>query len=166
MTDKQIPQLSPGKEHLLPFEYGSNRYTARIPQGVTMKELMDPAYWAHHAKDLRPDDEIRAMADDRSWMAHLIVLDCARTWARVGLLAHFNFAKTELSKSSEADMRAFIDAHEVKYRGPLKWSVLRRADSAVLLENQANKEDCTAWLDKHAREQIGVPAAPLVSAAA
>lgn len=156
MSDQQSIQLAPGMEHLAQFEQVSTRYDAKIPIGVKLDDILKPEFWAHHSVRLTPFDEIRARAIDGSWMAYLVVLDCARTWARVHVLQVVNFTPIELS---EQEVQAFIDAHQVVHRGPHKWSVVRKSDSGVLHEGMASKADANTWLEKHAREQVGVPKA-------
>ena len=158
-TDKPAPQLPPNDLHL--FEHASTRFDAKIQQGVKPEDLTAPAFWAHQAQKLRPLDEIRAHAEDGTWVADLLVLDCSRTWAKVKVLAvhHLGTADVSLSQSSEAEVKAFIEAHQVSFRQQHKWSVVRKADRAVVKEGLEQKDDATTWLDKHAREQLGVPAA-------
>ena len=146
--------LSPSKESLSQFDYGSTRFDAKIPYGVTLEDVLQPDFWAHHAKDLRPFDEIRVRADDGTWAAYLIVLDCARTWAKVHVLSQHNLV-SEVSVTSEAEVKAFIESHEVRHSAGRKWHIIRKSDRAVMSENIEQKEEAVAWLDKHAREQIG-----------
>jgi hypothetical protein len=155
--DKPIPQLSPTALH--PFEYVSTQHDALIAQGVTPQDLLQPAFWAHHATKLRPYDEIRARAEDGTWIAFYIVLDASRNWARVQQLALHRLTTRDvsLSQTSEDQVKAFIDAHSVTYRGPHKWSIVRKADRNVLTEGIEQKDDAQAWLEKHAREQFAAP---------
>lgn len=160
-NDAQIIQLPPGMDSLSEFNYVSTRYDVRVPLGVEAAELLKPAFWAHHAAKLKPYDEIRARAEDGSWIADYIVTDCSRTWAKVSLKAlhQLTTADVAISQASESEVKAFIDAHSITYRGAHKFCVVRKADSAVLLEG-AQKDDAKAWLEKHAREQVGAQAKP------
>lgn len=159
--EKAAPQLPPQALQL--FEYVSTRHDALIPQGVKPEELQAPAFWAHHSVRLKPYDEIRARAEDGTWMAEYVVVDASRTWARVqmkpGSMLRLSTRDVSLSQASEDQVKAFIEAHSVSYRGPHKWSVVRIADRNVLAEGIEQKDDARAWLEKHAREQFGVPPA-------
>lgn len=153
-----LTQLAPGKESLSPFEYNNARYTVRLGENVSLNDLMRPEYWAHHSKDLRPRDELVCYADDGAFRVELLVIDCARTWAKVQLLSSHDLTqKTQSGKASGIEIQAFLDEHEIKHRGPLKWGVLRRSDKSVLVEGLETKEGATAWLEKRAREQVGAP---------
>ena len=159
IKDKPLPQLAPGDFAL--FEHVSTRYDALIAQGVTPEQLMNPAFWAHHAVKLKPMDEIRARAADGTWVASLMVLDSSRTWAKVKMLQldHLTTGDVALTEASLTERRAFIDAHEVKLRGPHKWSVIRKQDRVVVQEDLGTKEAAQAWLESLATNIGGAPAA-------
>ena len=158
--EKALPQLAPN--HLQLFEQVSLRFDAQIAQGVAPEALLDPAFWAHHAVRLRPMNEIRARAEDGTWIAELVVLDCSRTWAKVKMLELYRLTTSDvaLTQASEQEVRDFISRHNVVYRGPHKWSVTRKSDKAVLMEGAEQKEGAELWLEAHARSQIGPQAAP------
>ena len=159
IQDKPLPQLAPGDFAL--FESVSTRYDALVAQGVTPEQLMNPAYWAHHAVRLRPMDEIRARAADGTWVASLMVLDSSRTWAKVKMLKldHLTTGDVALTEASIAERRAFIDGHEVKLRGPHKWSVIRKQDRVVVQEDLNTQDAAKAWLETLATNIGGAPVA-------
>lgn len=165
-TNQQQIQLGPNA--LEQFDYVSTRHSAKIQHGISPDEILKPAFWAHHALKLKPLDEIRAHAEDGTWLANYVVLDCSRTWAKVQLLSMHRLTTSDVSQTqaSDIEVKAFIDAHEVKHRGPHAWSIVRRSDKAVLEQGIAVKDDAIAWLEKHAREQVGAPAAKAETVAA
>lgn len=156
---QQLIQLAPGGLQLL--EHVSNRHDADIAQGVDPKELLKPEFWAHQAVRLRPMDEIRARATDGTWVGYYLVLDTSRTWARVHLLSFHRLTTGQVAETqaSELEVKKFLGAHEVKYRGALKWSLIRKGDGGVLEENIAEKEVAITRLEQIARTHVG--AAPL-----
>lgn len=158
--ERQSPQLPPA-DHLAGFDFMSTRWDAKIPQGVQTNDILDPAFWAHHGVKLKPMDEIRARAEDGSWIAYLLVLDCSRTWAKVKLLAMHPLTTQDVSltQASEADVKAFVALHTVKHRGPHKWSIVRNGDKAVIEEGIEQREDAAAKLEALARKQVGAPPA-------
>jgi len=163
-ADKQIVQLAPND--LANFEYISTRYDAKIQQGVTPEELLAPAFWAHHAMKLKPMDELRARAEDGTWVAYLIVLDASRTWARVQLLSvhRLTTADVAMSQANEGQVKAIKEAHKIAWRGPHKWSVVRITDDNVLHDGEQQKDLAHAWLDRWAREQASAPPPATVAA--
>jgi hypothetical protein len=157
-NEQQLIQLPPNE--LNGFEYVSTSWDARIALNVKPDELLKPAFWAHHAVKLKPMDEIRARAEDGTWLGYYVVLDCSRTWAKVHCLAMHQLTSGDVSltQASEAEVKAFVEAHTVVHRGPHKWSVVRKSDRAVLIEGIGQREEAHGWLDKQARGQVGAPA--------
>ena len=158
MADKPepvLPQLAPGALQL--FEHVSLRYDAMIGQGIKPEEMLEPGFWAHHAVRLRPMNEIRARAEDGTWIAELLVLDCSRNWAKVQILHLHQLTSSDvaLTQASEQAVKDFVAKHEVVFRGQHKWSIVRKGDRAVLAEGIEQKDSAKAWLEAHARSQIG-----------
>jgi hypothetical protein len=155
-NQQQLIQLP--TENLELFDQISPRWDAKIPQGVKPEALLVPSFWAHRAVKLKPCDEIRARAEDGTWVAYYIVTDSSRTWAKVHLLSFhlLTTADVSLTQASETEVKAFIDAHTITWRAQHKWSVVRKADKALVAEG-LGKDEAIAWLDKFAREQVGAP---------
>src|SRR3954469_16667241 len=109
-ANQQQIQLPPNE--LMLFETASTRHSAKIAQGVSPDELLKPAFWAHHALKLKPLDEIRAHAEDGTWLANYVVLDCSRTWAKVQLLSMHRLTTADQSQTqaSNLEVQAFVDA--------------------------------------------------------
>lgn len=158
-NNQQLIQLPPNE--LKPFDYVSTRHDAMIQQGATPEDLLKPEFWAHHAVKLRPMDEIRARAEDGTWVANYIVLDCSRTWAKVRQLSMHRLTTGDVSRTqaSEAEVRAVVKAHEVRYDQGKKWNIVRKSDRVVVQDQLGDKDAAVAWLEKHARTQVGSPAA-------
>ncbi len=147
-------QLPPGFEHMCLFETASTRWSVSVPITISREDLLQPGFWAHHAMGKRPGDEIRALAQDGTWIAEYFVIDTHATWLKVKELSF-----TELSGADRVEnelvVKAFIGDHKVVHRGPRKWSIVRYADGAVLQQDITEKDSAWAWLNKHAREQVG-----------
>jgi len=157
--EKTVPQLAPTS--MLGFDFVSTRYDALVGHGVKPEDLLNPAYWAHHAVKLKPMDEIRARAEDGTWVSYLVVLDSSRTWAKVKELHRFALgtADVALTQASQEEFKVFVASHKVVHRAAHKWSVVRDADKAVLAEGMAEKDAAVKWLDDYARKQLGMPQA-------
>lgn len=169
-NDKQQVQLAPGNIALL--EHVSLVHDALVPSDVHPLYLEQPAFWAHVADKLRPWHEIRARAEDGSWMARGIVLAAERTWAKVRLIQIHEFspitaalppgmapkpveAPAATAQATDESIQSFIDQHVYKHRGPKGHSIVRKADSQVLVEGLGTKDEAIKWLDTHAREMVG-----------
>lgn len=153
-TEKALVQLPPNE--MLQHDFVSTRWDAKIGIGIAPEALLAPAFWAHHAVKLKPMDEIRARAEDGTWVGYYLVLDSSRTWAKVHPLAvhRLTTADVALSQASEEQIKAFKEAHKVVHRAMHKWSVVRTSDGAVLTEGIEQKDQAVSWLDTHARTQV------------
>jgi hypothetical protein len=154
-NQQQTKQLPPGKDNLNGFEYVSTRFDALIQHGITPDDIRAPAFWANHGKDLRPLDEIRARAEDGTWIANLIVLDSSRTWAKVQVMnvTYLSTADVSESQAVEKSVESFVDQHKIIHRGKRRWSVIRYVDGAVLAEDIVDRNDAVKWLVQHAKSQ-------------
>ena len=163
--EKSTPQLPPNG--LQGFDYVSTRHDALVPIGVPPEALLVPSFWAHQAVKLAPWHEIRARAEDGTWMATYVVLDCSRTWAKVKQLSFHSLTTGDvaMSQSSEAEVKATMRKFKVVHRGPHKWSVVRVADNAVMVEGIEQRDGANEWLDKHVRSEVGGAAAQPAAAA-
>lgn len=152
-----LVQLPPG--NLNPFEQVSTRWDVIVPMGVPPEAMKDPAFWAHRAMKMKPMDEIRARAEDGTWMANLVVLDSSRTWVRVMVVnvTKLTTGDVALTQASADDVKAIATKHKIIHRGPHKWSVVRISDSAVMHQGEAEKENAQAWLEAYARNTVGAP---------
>ena len=163
---KEDPRLQVGG--LEGAEFMFTTWSARPAAGVSPDALLNPDYWAHHAARLTPGDEIVARAEDSSWYARYIVLDCARTWAKVkpmlgpiSLTTHD--ANLQADHSSFDEVENFKKDFRLVHRGPHRWSVVR-SDGAVMHQGEQEKSGAEKWLDNYAREQVGAPKPPEAAA--
>ncbi len=134
---KENPQLPPGR--LRSEEYAHNVWVATAPFGVTREQLKEQTFWSHVAAQMRPRDELKVFAEDGTYFAHYLVLSCDRTWAVVHELAFVPIGEVSLSEQA-------LDDYEVKFRGPKKWSVVRKSDNKVLQEGLHSQAQGEEWL--------------------
>jgi len=148
---KRVPMITALR--MRPAEYERNDWVANVEFGVNIEDLLVPGYWAHMANKLRPYDHIEARADDGTWIAHLLVTGCDRTWARVVVDRVIKLTTKEVSETQTPQQ------HKVEWKGPHnKFTVIRLADSEPIRTGFGTKEDASAWLREHERT-IGVPSA-------
>ena len=157
---KAIPQLSP--DGLKAFDYISTKHDALVGYGLQPEDLLNPAYWAHHGVKLRPMDEIRARAEDGTWVAYLLVLASDRTWARVTIdrVLKLTTADVSMTQATEEELKRLKSEYTISFSGPEKYRVIRKSDKNVMKAGLEQKGDAELWLDKHLRDQLGAPPAP------
>lgn len=113
--------LDPARMQL--SEYLRNDWVVTAEQGTTPADIVNPAYFAHMAQQMKPYDHVEVRIDDGSWLAELIVLQVERNWVLVKVLAFH-----ELADNRGQDTAPSV--YETAWKGPhLKWSVLRKSDS-------------------------------------
>ena len=116
-----------------------------IPIGVSLEQLMEPAYWALCAAQMDPMDHIEARAEDGSWVAYLIVAMCERTYAIVVL-------DRCVKMTADIEKPATAVKHKVEWKGPhMKYCVIRTADSQAIKSEFRTKDEATEWMNNHER---------------
>lgn len=147
--DQMAVQLPPNCFQEAEFQYMT--WAATIPTGIARASLMEPGFWALYAPKAKPFHEIRATAEDGTWMARFIVLEVGRTWLRLQELEHHNLGTQDVSLTKTAKI-AVEEAKKnftVQHRGPKGWSVLRNSDRQVMHEGAQSKGAAETWLDGH-----------------
>ena len=116
-----------------PGEFGRahHQYTthnAVVPTGMGKDDLTRSELWDHVAAQLKMFDEVRAVAEDGSFVAELIV---TFKHANKALLAVTNFTQLENISYEE---QAGMDRYTVKQRGVKKWCIIDNDDGSVIHE--------------------------------
>ena len=132
--------LGPGSFKQL--EVSNNHWQAYAPQGANIDDIKKAAFWSLWANKLRPFDRIDVIAEDGSWLAELLCIQCGKNWAQV-------FVKTvhKLSEPVKAEDHA---SHRIEYKGPKKkWCIIRKNDSALIKESLDTQIEAATWLKQH-----------------
>lgn len=129
-------------------EYAYTTHAAFVPKEFKPEQLTEPGFWAVHATRFKALDEVRAIAEDGTWMARLLVLETGRTWVRMKqlefhLLGTQDEALTRVAQRETDELRKNFD---VKHRGPRGWSVVRKGDSQVMHEGAQTRDAAEGWL--------------------
>lgn len=137
---KMVP-LGPGR--MKSDEYMRVNYDVYVPVGTRPEDIENPDFWSLYAEKFTNHyDELRVICDDGSWLARCIVLQHARTWAKVKILETFKLDQVEDYGES--------DAYEVAWKGPVnKWCVLRKSDGDILKKQLPSREDAHTWMTEH-----------------
>lgn len=148
MPEKQNVQLDPSG--LGQAEHIRTIWAATAAFGVTREQIENPAYWAHVATKLRPKAKIEITAEDDSFYAEYLVTSCDKTWAKVLCLKYIDLTTSTVTKEQ---VEGITDSYSVEFRGPKKWSVLRKSDRSVLQEGLHSRDDGNKWLSVHLNTQ-------------
>ncbi len=136
---------------LTPAEHVRETWCITAAFGTRREDIENPSYWAHVAQKLRPKSKIEVFTEDGSFYAEYLVLSSDKTWAKVLNLRFVDLKK--LATIPEEQAKTITDGYEIKFRGPKKWSVIRKSDRAVLQEGLHSEQDAGKWLEVHLNAQ-------------
>jgi hypothetical protein len=120
-------------------------WAATPEAGVALDSLLDPAYWAHVAKRLKPWDWIEVRAEDGAYWALLLVIDASATSAKVQVLHRVELQAVKPEDAPAAPFKADWGGPTHKHR------VLRLSDKQVMKTGFATKDEAEQWIKSHMR---------------
>lgn len=124
-------------------EYVRNTWHIRPEEGVTLDQVLDPAYWAHVAVSLKKGDLIHVLPDNDAYFAELLVMSSQKLTAKVALLR-------AISLNGDVQVPAEDSGFELKFRGPsARWSIIRKSDREVIKEQMSTKEEAASELEAY-----------------
>ena len=139
------------QDKLKQADYVRNVFAATIPQGTEFNEILNPAFWAHTSNKLHPTDRIEIMDEEGTYFAEVMVVSCAKNWAKVSVLRFHELS--EAIPDSKATTAEELKAKKLEYK--IDWTqdtkarVIRLADKQVLQENFPSKADAEKWLTSY-----------------
>lgn len=137
VVKKRDVKLQPGK--MEEAEYVQQQWIVNAEPGHTLRDVMEPTYWFHVARDIKPYAHIEVRDGEGKWIAFLIVINSGTNWASCVLDRQIDLAATA-EEPPEAQL------FSVKWRGPqAKFGVLRNADGKVLQDGFPDKASAYAW---------------------
>jgi len=109
---------------------------------VTVKDMLEPDFWAHVAKQLRAGDRIEAIPSDRHYFAEFFVLAASTNWAKLVLLREVTIIKNNDKTVTDGFTVAFAGAH--------KWRVTRGDE--ILSKDHDDKASASKWLAENMQD--------------
>lgn len=113
-------------------------------QGVTIKQIQDPAYWANFGHRMHPWDRIEVRWRDGSRWAELLVLSCGRAYANVKLLRELTLDTVDIEQTRGA-MAATKALHQYQWKGPKLKHCILRSDGEILHSGAESKQAAIDW---------------------
>lgn len=123
--------------HFQEAEFSYKVFSARVDGHHTEKTLVDPNYWVNFCSLLTPGDEIRALADDGTFLARLLVNHIQGTQAHLYIL---EFTKL----GTVNDNLPIHDGYEIKNGGAAGWWIKVKADGSRLFPGVSHKNQSEA----------------------
>jgi len=129
-------------------QYVSQTYFTLIPIGHAPDDLLQPEYWMHWAKRLRPNYFIRVRAEDGSFDGELMVIQASDTWAKC---VWFTFNQRTGDERAEADYSPQRENYKIEpnARG---WRLIEKATGKVIAKDLPGKADAEKALDSYLAE--------------
>lgn len=119
-------------------------YQASIPGGVSEADMLEPAFWAHHIKVLRPMDIIEAFCEDGSWEGSYRVMFVGAAEIRIARRWHIRHDADEAPDITG-------DMYEIKWMGPAIQFAVRRIDTGDIVKDHLYPKDTAL---KYLREHM------------
>lgn len=127
MTNKKIDPLR--RSEFGNAEHCFQRFDAIVPAQIKREELEDPQLWVNVASMMNPGDEVRARADDDSFVALLHVTYSVGNKVRLKMVY-----QVELESVDYDEMHKSTTDYEIKQRGPKKWCIVQMSTGEVIKE--------------------------------
>lgn len=135
-------------------EFERTVYSVVPDDGTSRKRVMEPDFWAHVGKILRPRDAIEVtFTGDNAGMLELIVVDAGPLWAKVVEKSWTPFQRQDFQESSELRKSQEDNAeYEVIWGSPsIQYCVVRKTDKERIFTGLANKEEAQKKLDDYVK---------------
>ena len=119
---------------------------ADIPAGTNIEALMEPSYWAHHARDIRPLDLIEAFCEDGSWEALFRVMFVSNAEVRLSPIYEVRHEKENRVSPDGA-------SHVVMWKGPaMKFAVIQTDTKAIIKSGFYPRSEAEDFLANHLKD--------------
>ena len=127
-------------------QHTNMNWTATVPAGTTLEDVLNPSYFANVASKITIYDRIQVRVDTGEWYAELLVVSCGRVWAKLVPIVKLDLTSKDDDQLDGEAFEKFI----VQYRGPhLKFCVIRKEDSEPIKEHLQTKVEANTWLAAH-----------------
>lgn len=122
-------------------------------EGTPFEAVLNPVFWVHNARKMRPTDLIEVMPDDASYYARLLVRSVGPLGVEVAKLEYYDLVP-------QAQSLAAIDRFRVMWKGPhWKHTVIRLEDKKEMQTGFDTAEAAQKWLVENQRSLMTQKAA-------
>lgn len=130
---------------MVPAETVHQAWAVTAPYGTPRKATLQPIFWAHVARKLRPLARVSVLSEDGSWFQELLCLVADGFDIRMAELNYW-----QLEDTSDVSDRS--DVMRVEWAGPHhQFRVVRNADGVVLEKNFRSRSEAARWIAANVR---------------
>lgn len=141
MNDRYRPKLHYGK--LKEADHAYRRLFAEVPSGVDIDTVLNPDFWAHYTRDIRPMDVIEVFCEDGSWEGVLRVMSVGTVEVKVKLRS-----VTEYETDEEPEVED--DLYWIRWKGPAaKFAVVNKESGETIKDHLYPKSEAYAFMRSH-----------------
>ncbi len=126
----------------------THQWDAVIEYGLKLEDALKPEFWSLISNRLIQHDEVRARAEDGSWIAYLIVVECGRGFAKMQVDRVVTLDEID-PMATQANLES---GFEIIWRGVHhKFAVRRKRDKTIMKEGFQTKAAAQQWLNENLR---------------
>lgn len=131
---------------LAPFR--ETRHIIFPAKGVTMWQILQPEYWSHIARKLRPFDLVVVHPEDKSFWAELLVIDMTTIDAKVRVLRYETFGEETYVGDHGATVSrgGYLCEHA---GSQIQWRIVRLSDMKTIKDGMTNQAAAESHLTAH-----------------
>lgn len=128
-----------------PAECVHQFWAVTTPSGTPREATLQPTFWVHVARKLRPLAKVSVTAEDGSWYQELLCLVADGPDVRMKELGFWELEDT-------SDVSDTSDTMRVEWAGPYhQFRVTRNADGVVLEKGFKTRVDASRWMVNNSR---------------
>lgn len=116
------------REHFELDKFAYSTHSAFVPSGFTAEDLTDPYYWSHVRALISTFDEIRAVAEDGSFVARLFVQSCSPSQVVVRVESWKAFDEAPAAPASHS-------RYSIAQKGRNGWCIVDNEDGSIIRKN-------------------------------
>lgn len=136
---KTLTPIAPSSCQLKEHAYRS--FDCRLPKGITVEDVENPALYVHLARQLQAGSEIRVMAEDESFIAWLYVIQSHGNDVIVKLIHGVEL--------EEVDDVGIVERFEVKLCGRQRYCIIDTLDGSKIKTDIATQKQAVNDRDDH-----------------
>lgn len=134
-------------------DYARTVHHVDAPNGVTVADVLRPAFWKNHAERVRVKDRIEILAVDGSFDVEVRVIgkegpEKNPTGLVVNMLRLWTKDSPAVVLPQVAEPRDF-DGFKIDHTPRTRWRIVRRSDGAVVARDIQSRPEAEQWVIDH-----------------